>query len=176
MPIPKKIIFLDRDGVINYEVGYLYEISKFKFIEGVFETLDYLRKLDYEFIIITNQSGIAKGKYSVADYHRLEKWIMKQFLKKNIKILNIYFCPHNPEDNCKCRKPKPGLILNAFETYTIDKENSWMVGDKETDIECAQNAGITNTVLVRSGHQIDETKTNASYVLDSIRDLRKIIL
>jgi len=175
MSKPKKIIFLDRDGVINSEVGYLYEIEKFIFIDGVFKELNYLSNLDYEFIIITNQSGIAKGKYSIADYKALEEWMVKQFLNKGVNILDIYFCPHNPEDNCKCRKPKPGLILDALKTYTIDKENSWMIGDKETDIECAQNAGITNTVLVRSGHQIDETNTNASYVVDSIKDLRKII-
>ena len=108
-----KTIFLDRDGVINKEVKYLFRIADFEFIEGVFDACLYFHNLDYKIIIISNQSGIARGYYNENDYQRLTEWMLNQFNKKGISILDILYCPHGPESTCDCRKPKPGMLIEA---------------------------------------------------------------
>ena len=170
-----KVIFLDRDGVINKEIGYLYKIKDFSFINGVFKVCNYLQSVGYNLIIITNQSGIARGYYKEEDFHRLNKWMLEQFTSNGIKILDIFFCPHNPNAGCNCRKPKPGLLIEANKKYSIDMKKSWMIGDKEVDVSAANSAGITNTILVKTGHEIDETKSNARFILKSIEDCIGII-
>ena len=142
-----KTIFLDRDGVINKEVEYLFRISDFEFIEGVFDACLYFQKLGYKIIIISNQSGIARGYYNENDYLKLTEWMLGQFNDNSIKVLDAFYCPHGPESLCECRKPKPGMLLEAKYQYNIDMENSWMIGDRETDIKAANLAGITNRTL-----------------------------
>jgi len=171
-----KTIFLDRDGVINKEINYLYKIEDFKFISGVFEACQYLKKLNYEIIIVTNQSGISRGFYTEHDYQILNSWMLAQFNKNNIGILDVFHCPHLPEKNCNCRKPKPGMFLKAQHKYNIDMQNSWLIGDKEADIVAANHAGIRNTILVKSGHKINEIDTKAKYILDSIHQANKVII
>ena len=170
-----KVVFLDRDGVINEEVGYLHEIKDFKFIPGVMESCNYFLSLGYQIIIVTNQSGIARGFYKEKEFHILNKWMLDQFQEKGVGILDVFFCPHGPDDGCFCRKPKPGLFINAKAKYDIDMNNSWMIGDKEADIEAAYNAGISKTILVRSGHKIDEEKSKTKFCLESISFANKII-
>jgi len=170
-----KVIFLDRDGVINEEVGYLHKIKDFKFINGVMDSCNYFLSLGYQIILVTNQSGIGRGLYKEEDFHIVNEWMLDNFRQEGIRILDVFFCPHGPDDNCHCRKPKPGLFINAKEKYDIDMKKSWMIGDKEADIEAANNAGISQTILVRSGHTINEEKTNASSTVDSILDAKKIL-
>ena len=171
----KKIIFLDRDGVINKEIGYLHKIQDFIFIDGIFEALLRLQNLGYEFVIVTNQSGIGRGYYSKEDYLTVDKWMKKRFLSNGIKILASFYCPHIPENNCNCRKPKPGMFLDCFKHFNISLKNSWMVGDSEKDIEAANNAEIYNTILVRSGHQINESESNATIIIDSLKDIEDVV-
>lgn len=171
-----KTIFLDRDGVINKEVNYLFKIDDFQFIEGIFEACMEFQFNDFEIIVITNQSGISKGIYTEDEYQILTKWMVKEFKKHNINILDIFHCPHDSNSFCECRKPNPGLFNIANQKYQIDMESSWMIGDKETDILAANNAGIYKTILVRSGHLIDECNTNAAFVVNSIKDSKDIIL
>lgn len=171
-----KTIFLDRDGVINHEVNYLHEIEKFKFINGVFEACLYFKKLDYKIIIVTNQSGISRGYYTENDYKKLTKWLLAQFKKNNISILDTFYCPHSPELNCNCRKPKPGMFNQAKIKHNIDMEKSWMIGDKEDDISASFSAGIKNTILVRSGHLINETDSKSTFIVNSIKDSTKYII
>jgi len=173
--VSKKVIFLDRDGVINQEVNYLHKIENFKFINGVFKSLRVLQELGYDFIVITNQSGIGRGLYSEEDYLLLDKWMKKEFEKNGVRILYSIHCPHTPKQKCDCRKPKPGMFIKCFKLFEISKDDSWMVGDSERDIEAAMNAGITNNILVRSGHPISEETTKASTVIDSIKDITNII-
>ena len=173
--MPIKTIFLDRDGVINKENNYLYKIEDFEFISGVFESCLFFQDLDYQIIIVSNQSGIARGFFTETDYHLLTKWIIMQFKENGISILDTYYCPHFPESSCNCRKPKPGMFNMAIEQHNIDPHMSWMIGDKETDIEAANLAGIKNTILVRSGHSIDEAKSNAKFIIDSIKDSINLI-
>ena len=170
-----KTIFLDRDGVVNKEVRYLYKLSDFEFIDGIFDACLYFQKLSYEIVIVTNQSGITRGYYNENDYQKLTEWMLGQFNIKGISILDILYCPHGPESKCNCRKPKPGMFIEAKYKYDISMKDSWMIGDKETDIEAANLAGITNTILVRSGHLIDESNSNSKFTIDSIKQSKEVI-
>lgn len=170
-----KSIFLDRDGVINKEVNYLSSIKNFEFIDGVFDACKNFQSLGYSIIIITNQSGIGRGYFTDDEYHKITDWMISEFTRNQIKILDVIYCPHSPEYGCYCRKPKPGMFLLCKDKYNINMQKSWSFGDKETDIEASFESGITNTILVRSGHQIDESKSNAKYIIDSIYDSRSII-
>jgi D-glycero-D-manno-heptose 1,7-bisphosphate phosphatase len=170
-----KAIFLDRDGVINKEKNYLYKKEDFEFIEGVFESCRYFQEIGYQLIVVTNQSGIARGYYQEDDFHRLTNWMLEQFDNQGIKILNVFFCPHGPESTCNCRKPKPGMLLEAKEMYNINMDSSWIIGDKEADVGAANAAGIENTILVKTGHNIDGANSNSKFILKSIQDTIGII-
>ena len=170
-----KTIFLDRDGVINKEVNYLNKIENFEFIEGVFDACLYFQDLEYKIIIISNQSGIARGYFNENDYKILTKWMLDKFYENNVSILDIFYCPHLPESKCNCRKPKPGMFNNAKSKYNITMQDSWMLGDSESDITAAHAAGISNTILVRSGHLIDESSSKAKFIIDSIKQSKKVI-
>jgi len=174
--VNKKIIFLDRDGVINEEKSYLHRIEDFIFIDGVFESLRLLQKFGYQFIVVTNQSGIGRGIYSNEDYLFIDKWMKKEFEKNGVKILHSIHCPHAPEQNCNCRKPKPGMFEECFNMFQISKRDSWVIGDSERDIEAGIRAGLKNTILVRSGHPIDEKNTKANFIFDSIKGIAEIIM
>ena len=169
-----KVFFIDRDGVINKEIGYLHEIAKFEFIDGVIEALKYIQNKGFEIIVITNQSGIGRGMYSREKFLELNKWMIDFLCTQGVKILDVLYCPHTPEDRCACRKPLPGMFLEAIKKYDIDREMSWSIGDKETDIQAANSSGISNTILVKSGHKINEKNSNASYILKSIYDVMNL--
>ena len=173
--MPIKTIFLDRDGVINKDINYLHKINDFEFIDGIFDACLHFQSLSYKIIIITNQSGISRGYYTESDYQKITQWMLNQFKYKNINILDIFHCPHGPDSNCDCRKPKPGMYLKAKAKHNTDMEKSWMIGDNERDIIAANSAGIDNTILVRSVHRIEESQSNARFILDSIRQAKQII-
>jgi D-glycero-D-manno-heptose 1,7-bisphosphate phosphatase len=173
--IKQKVVFLDRDGVINKDKNYLYKKEDFEFIDGVFEACQYFQKLGYQLIVVTNQSGIARGYYQEQDFQKLTQWMIEQFADKDIKILDVFFCPHGPESTCNCRKPKPGMLLEAKIKYNIDMEDSWILGDKEADVSAANASGIPNTILVKTGHDIDEANSSAGFILKSIKDSIEII-
>jgi len=145
-----KAIFLDRDGVINEDFGYVGKIEDFKFRDGIFELLKLLQDLGYAFFIVTNQSGIARGYYSKEDFLKLSKWMIDELKKRKIFIKDIEYCPHHPDitGECECRKPKPGMILNLAKKYNISLKDSILIGDKLSDIEAGKNAGIKKLYLV----------------------------
>lgn len=171
----QKVVFLDRDGVINIEKDYLYKIEDFEFVDGVFDSLKYLQNLGYKLVIITNQSGIGRKYYTFEEYTILTAWLKEEFKKNGIDILEVFCCPHSPTEKCNCRKPNIGMIEKTAQLITIDYENSWLIGDKGSDIQTAYNAKIPNTIQVRSGHKFDEKSSKAKYILNSIKDIPTII-
>jgi D-glycero-D-manno-heptose 1,7-bisphosphate phosphatase len=173
--LKKRIIFLDRDGVINHDHGYVGEISKFDFIDGIFEACYHFIKLGYEIVVITNQSGIGRRYYSEKDFTNLTNWMIEEFKKKGIDILKVYHCPHSPEEDCKCRKPEIGMITQATNDFDIDLEKSWLIGDKVSDIQAAINANIKNTILIKSSYNKIEDKKIASITTNNLFDSINII-
>lgn len=145
----QKCAFFDRDGVINKDSGYVYKREDFIFCEGLFELLDELKKQGYLLLVITNQSGIARGYYSESDLNTLHEYMQNELKGRlGFGFDKIYFCPHSPDSDCECRKPKPGMVLEACREFQIDLSNSFFVGDKLTDMECAFNAGIKKRYLI----------------------------
>ena len=156
----QKALFLDRDGVINIEVNYLHKIQDFVFIDGIFELCKYYQDLGYIIIVVTNQSGIARDYYSEKDFDILSSWMIKEFSKNNIEIKKVYHCPHHPDfsSTCSCRKPEPGMLLEAKEEFNIDMSKSIIIGDKESDIEAGINAGINESYLFSTCRESKATK------------------
>jgi D-glycero-D-manno-heptose 1,7-bisphosphate phosphatase len=168
-----KALFLDRDGVVNKEKNYLYKIEDFEFIDGVFETCRYFQDKGYLLIIITNQAGIARGKYTEEDYQFLTSWMIQEFEKEDIVISKVYHCPHHPNfsGKCECRKPNIGMILQAQQEFDIDLSQSILVGDKNSDIEAGVNAGIGKNYLVKTGYRILDNKYNVN-ILKILHELK----
>ena len=144
-----KAAFLDRDGVINEDTGYIGSWSEFILIDGVLDALFMLQNANYKLIIVTNQSGIGRGFYSEEQYQILSKKILDFFSSNGIKIAKIYHCPHDPSskengvsDICECRKPKPGMLFQAKQDFDIDMNASLIFGDKQSDIDAGKAAGV----------------------------------
>lgn len=154
----RKAIILDRDGTINVEKDYLHKIEDFELEFGVLEGLKILAELGYIFVVVTNQSGIARGYYTEEDLVVLNNHIKEILKKEGIIIEKFYYCPHHPEKgigqykvDCECRKPKPGMLEEAIKEFNIDRDKSFMIGDNISDIEAGINAHIT-PILVTTGH------------------------
>ena len=170
-----KTIFLDRDGVINKDIKYLYRIDDFIFIDGIFDACSYFEKLGFKIIIVTNQSGINRNLYTENDYQKLTNWMLSQFRDNHINILDIFHCPHGPKSNCKCRKPKAGMLIEAQIKYDIDMENSWLIGDQERDILAAKSAGIKNTILLNHSLGTIKLDSTAKYITNSLIESKSLI-
>ena len=161
--------------MINYDHGYVGEISKFEFIEGVFEACSHFINLGYEIAIITNQSGIQRGYFTQKDFLNLTEWMKEKFKENGINILKVYYCPHGPEDNCECRKPNIGMITQAIGDFDIDLNKSWLIGDKISDIQTAINSNIKNSILIKSSYQKEDDEKIASFTANSLFDTINII-
>jgi D,D-heptose 1,7-bisphosphate phosphatase len=154
-----KAIFLDRDGVINEErKDYVKNLNEFKIINGSLDAIKYIKQKKYLVVIITNQSAVNRGFMSIKKLNEIHDFLEERILELDISIDGIYFCPHTPQENCGCRKPKPGLILKAAEELKIDLKKSFMVGDSEKDIKAAENAGCKGILLRENQKLIDIVK------------------
>jgi len=152
-----KALFLDRDGVINVDHGYIYRPEDIEFVPGIFELCQRFRAQGFLIIIVTNQSGIARGFFTESDFAKLTQWMTDQFVLRQCPIDAVYFCPHHAisgvgeyKQDCECRKPKPGMFLKAAKEHDIDFTQSVMIGDKPSDIEAANSVGITHTYFVNN--------------------------
>ncbi|UDG79529.1 D-glycero-beta-D-manno-heptose 1,7-bisphosphate 7-phosphatase [Candidatus Steffania adelgidicola] len=176
-------IFLDRDGTINTNNGYLYKIENFHFIDGVIEALRELKKTGFALVLITNQSGLARGYFNHKQFIRLTQWMNWSLINHGINFDGIYFCPHHPHgiieelrQTCNCRKPQPGLLLDAQRHLRIDMASSYMVGDTLNDMLAAKAAGVGTRVLVRTGKRVTlQASRAADWVINSLSILPVII-
>lgn len=177
-------IFLDRDGTLNVECGYFAAKSKFLFIPGVVDACAELRSMGYLLVVVTNQSGIARGYFSQREFISLSYWMGGGMACKKAPLEAIYYCPHPSAVSaggadsyaCPCRKPQPGLILTAERDLGLDLARSYMVGDGINDLRAGRAAGVGSCVLVRSGHKVGiEAMSEADLVLDSLVDLPQFL-
>lgn len=166
----RKAVFLDRDGTLIEEVDFLSRVEDLRIFPFTFESLRSLKAFGYLLIVVTNQSGIARGLYTEADMHSIHSEMNKQL---DGMIDSFYFCPHLPDEGCACRKPELGMIDEASANFEIDLENSWVVGDKNLDLELGENAGA-RAILVRTGYGAEHEKTSG-YSDNVVDDLSKAV-
>lgn len=160
----KKVVFLDRDGVINHDsVNYIKKLEEFIFIPGSLSAIRKLNQYEYSVFIITNQSGVARKIIDPYELNRIHKYMIDSVINAGGCIGGIYLCPHHPDDKCNCRKPRAGLIYEAALENHIDISSSIMVGDKFSDIECAKIAGCKYAFLVGNA---TENGKNSSTIPD----------
>ena len=148
-----KAVFLDRDGTLNVDTGYPYKPEDLELLPDVVKALTLLKAAGFLLIVVTNQSGVGRGYYSLSGVENFHNQIQKILNRSNIQIDRFYICPHTPEDKCNCRKPSPHLIYKAAEDYDIDLSVSFLLGDKQNDIESGQAAGV-KSYLISENHSI----------------------
>jgi D-glycero-D-manno-heptose 1,7-bisphosphate phosphatase len=182
--VPRRAAFLDRDGVINREVGYLHRWEDFEFLPGALQAMKRLHDAGYALVIVTNQSGIARGYYSEADYQALTARLREALVAAGCPPAGIYHCPHYPGGNvpdlaveCACRKPQPGMMLRASRELRLSLPDSILVGDKLADAQAGRAAGVGRVYLVRSGHQLEPVAAaQADAVFDDLAACASAVL
>jgi D-glycero-D-manno-heptose 1,7-bisphosphate phosphatase len=162
LKITNKALFLDRDGVINIDHGYVYKIEDFEFVEGIFQFAKEFYSRGFQVFVVTNQSGIARGYYSEDDFRKISDFVESKFLQNGVKISKTYHCPCHPDysEECECRKPKPTMLLQAKDEFGVDLSQSLFVGDNESDIEAGKRAGVSyNYLLSRYENELQQNFT-----------------
>ncbi|OGG72690.1 hypothetical protein A3A38_00255 [Candidatus Kaiserbacteria bacterium RIFCSPLOWO2_01_FULL_53_17] len=146
----RKALFLDRDGVINRSAPkheYVTRIEEFEFLPQTFDTLRRLKDAGYDFYVITNQAGVARGQATHDQMNTLHEYLATEFEREGLVLHGVYMCPHQDEDDCLCRKPKPGLLLQAMQEHELDPADVVFVGDRETDMQAAKAAGVRGILI-----------------------------
>ena len=155
-----RAVFLDRDGVILNDSGYMYRLADLSFAEGAISGLKMLGDEGFALIVVTNQSGIGRGYFSEHEYHKFNTNFVEHLAQQGVHLTAAYHCPHAPALNgvekCDCRKPMPGLLLRAIAAHNIDPRASFMVGDRATDIAAGIAAGVLRCVLISSHAAVNE--------------------
>jgi D-glycero-D-manno-heptose 1,7-bisphosphate phosphatase len=185
----KPAVFMDRDGTINEQRGYINHLSRFALLPGVTDAVKLLNKNNFFVIIVTNQSGVARGYYPVALVHEVHELMTHSFEREGAAIDGIFYCPHHPRGivpeftaDCDCRKPKTGLVNQALKAFEIDMSNSYVVGDRYVDIELALRLNLKG-ILVKTGYGLGEMEylipekaVKPNYVAEDLLDAAKWIL
>lgn len=168
----KRALFLDRDGVINVDQGYVHKSDAVEFVDGIFELVRMAKEAGFLVVLVTNQAGIARGYYSESDFHALMNWMKTCFVQQGSQLDAVYFCPHHPEHGigeyrreCDCRKPAPGMLLQAQRELDIDMARSIFIGDKPSDMAAGLAAGI-GTLL----HLNDEANSESGLMIKQLSD------
>ncbi len=177
-------VFLDRDGTINEEVGYLDSLEKLRIFSAAFDAVRMINTSGMKVVVVTNQSGVARGFFDEAFLKTVHEHMRKTFQERGAFIDRFYYCPHHPTEgvgryrvSCGCRKPEPGMLLQASEELDIDLSSSYMVGDTARDMESATRAGATG-ILVKTGYgrEVALSGIGAAYIAEDILDAAQWIL
>ena len=180
----EKAVFLDRDGVINEERGYVHTPEQFVLIPRVIDAIRRLRSGGFKVVVVTNQSGVARGFFDIAAVDRLHRHLQSVLAAEGEQVDGIYYCPHHREGtvteyavDCDCRKPMPGLLLRAANELCVDLGVSYLIGDKLSDIQAGRRAGVKKTFLVRTGHSLSAEETSyADYVAHDTYEAVSVLL
>ncbi len=188
MSSSRPAVFLDRDGTLNREVDYLRDPDQLELLRGVPAALGQLAEQGYALIVVTNQSGIARGYFSEADLARIHARLRDLLVEHGVRLDHVAYCPHHPTVGlpgylraCECRKPAPGMLLDSARRLGLDLARSWMIGDSARDLEAGEAAG-TRSVLVRTGKgraELESMKTagrGPEHVADDLAGAAALIL
>lgn len=168
-----RAVFLDRDGVLIEEREYLHRVEQVAFTPGTIAGLKRLADAGFQLLIVTNQSGVGRGYYTMADVEKIHAHILHEFQKCGVSIRKIYVAPEAPDQPSRARKPSPQFLFDARDEFGIDLASSFMVGDKWIDLECGWNAGVRKSILVRTGYgrkteQRNVAEMNRAIVVDDL--------
>lgn len=174
----RKAVFLDRDGTLIEEVNFLSTVEETRLFPYTVEALRILKKKGYEFVVVTNQSGVARGLFDGSAVNAIHEKIQSELKPHGLEITSFHFCPHMPDAGCECRKPATGMIRQALEANDFDLSESWVIGDKQLDVDLGHNAGA-RSVLVRTGYGASHESLlvkDADIVAENLLDAaRKIV-
>jgi D-glycero-D-manno-heptose 1,7-bisphosphate phosphatase len=169
-----RAIFLDRDGVINIDHGYVHSVDNFDFIDGIFDVIRTAHANNLKVVVVTNQAGIGRGFYSVQQFYQLTSWMCKEFMNAGAPIDKVYFSPFHPTEGLGeykkddfSRKPNPGMILQAQQELGLDLGNSMLIGDKARDIQAGSAAGLGLNILFTQ-ERLQEMASNECHVINSL--------
>ena len=172
-----KALFLDRDGVINIDFGYVSTEDSFEFTDGIFDACRFFQAQGFKLVVVTNQSGIARGFFTENSFENLTSWMCKQFEFNGCFIDKVYHCPHHPDisGECGCRKPKTGMIKKAEKDLDLDLSRSIMIGDKISDVQASTTAGIGLSVRLGSNFlEYKETTQLGYFRIPTVKNFREI--
>jgi D-glycero-D-manno-heptose 1,7-bisphosphate phosphatase len=176
--MPRKALFLDRDGVINVDHGYCFEIERIEFIDGIFELCEAAHRTGLQIVVVTNQAGVARGFYTEQDVRNLHRWMKLEFEKRGVPILDFYYCLFHPEavvpeyaGDSFDRKPNPGMLLRAKEEHDIAMQESIMVGDKPSDMVAGRRARVATCILFDPVRPPSMELTEYGYRTGSLRTI-----
>lgn len=159
----RRALFLDRDGVINVDHGYVHRPEQTQWVPGIFELCAVAKQRGYALVIVTNQAGIARGYYGGAQFAEYSRWMREQFAARGLEIVAVYHCPHHPTEgrgelrrDCDCRKPQPGLILRAQRELDLDLARSALIGDKPSDVQAGKAAGVGHCLQIDATNEASD--------------------
>jgi D-glycero-D-manno-heptose 1,7-bisphosphate phosphatase len=172
-----RALFLDRDGVINHDSGYTSDVDSFRFIDGIFDVCRAAKKLGYLLIVVTNQAGIGRGYYSEQEFFNLTRWMCDQFEAEGAAISDVYYCPYHSEHGVGGykkesfdRKPNPGMLLRAAKKHELDLKRSIMIGDKNSDMQAANGAGVGVRCYFLSGIDCNVASDVATHQISTLQE------
>jgi D-glycero-D-manno-heptose 1,7-bisphosphate phosphatase len=171
----RRAAFLDRDGVVNRDHGYVFRQQDFEFLEGALAACARLAARGFALIVVTNQSGIGRGMYSEHDFLRLTDWMRAQFDAAGAPLAGVYYCPHRPDAACDCRKPAPGMLLRAARELKLDLSRSVLFGDKGSDLQAAASAGVPHRVLLGTDGATLPDAAEAAFATARFRSLQEAV-
>lgn len=171
-----RAVFIDRDGTINHngEKGYIHKKEDFKFLPGVLAALKKLSKTEYKIFIATNQSGIGRGLYKESDMKKLHRYMLQELKNQGVRVDAVYYCPHHTDDGCGCRKPAPGMALQAVADHDVSLNDSWMIGDSDKDVLMGREANMRTIKL--GARMAAELKIQPHYYVNNLLEAVNIIL